>query len=483
MTASYYAMQAIPFALALALGIVFPLSLVGTSMLTRRWSMSIRLSLILILMIVGSTLSVALSGRVLISEVMLAAQPGLGLVATDPSPWGSLASQVCSLLILLIAGAECFGWLLRSNSMAGAVRYLWTFMIIYFLLSIVISGLFGIFRNPRLNDLYAPIVLTAIALLAKGADLPMWRRVRWALLLPTLGSLIAAIAAPKLALLADFGQTIIPGLSQRLYGVADHANALGIVAAIALILELSPIVRTRPVWLLVCCQLLVLILTQSKTAWVAALLAIIFVRRIWLRDTVFSGNKQSFFMASIVALCLLTSILTLGIFFGTGSSRLVYFLDGIGAFNLTGRTRIWQITIDEFFRSPFTGYGPSLWDLQYRTERGMLYVGQAHNQFVQTLGQAGIFGLVAILGYLGVMFSFAVNRTSVDKGLALVLFLMLVVRCFSESPMRMSGVIGWDEFLHALTFTAIAALAAASTSIKNGAQGATRNYGWAVRRL
>ena len=64
-------------------------------------------------------------------------------------------------------------------------------------------------------------------------------------------------------------------------GLSDHANALGVVAALALALEFSPQVRARPVWLLVLCHAAVLLLTQSKTAFLATLIALTVVRWSW----------------------------------------------------------------------------------------------------------------------------------------------------------------------------------------------------------
>ncbi len=449
-----------PFVAAVLLALLIPVALIGAGSLTVRASASAKLSWMLILMIVGSTLTVALSGRTLVSDAEMAANPLLQL-RDEPSAWGARASQVCTALLLLLAGAEWTRWVTRRIRLPAGVAPLWFAVLVYFGLAVVVSGAFGVFRNPRVNDVYAITVLGAIALLAEGCDSAMWRRVRWALVIPSLGSLLAMALVPKLALLPDFRQSLIPGLTVRLYGLSDHANALGVVAAVALVLEFSPQVRARPWWPLVGCHAVVLALTQSKTAILALLLALVVARWAWLRQTLFHGDRRRMISAIIVAGCVLLALLALAIGLGSRSERLLLLLDKAGVFTFTGRTGIWQVTLEEFVRSPITGYGPSLWDLQYRFEHGMMQAGQAHNQYIQILGQAGLLGLLSMLAYLWLLARAAVRGAAQDHGLAMVLVLLLLVRGFSESPLRMGSVMGWDAWLHLSAFAAAAAAAAA----------------------
>jgi O-antigen ligase len=457
-----------PLVAAALLALLIPVLLIGAGTLTMRSSTSARLSWIFILLIVGSTLSTALSGRTLVSDADLAMNPWLAL-SDDPSPWGSRVSQLCTGLVLLLAGAEWVKWLSRRIRMPAGVVPLWSAMLVYFLFAVVVSGLFGVFRNPRLNDIYVITVGASMALMAEGCDSAMWRRVRWWLLLPSLGSLLAIAVVPKLVLLPDFRQSVIPGVTVRLFGLSDHANALGVVAAVGLVLEFSPQVRRRPMWLLVLLHGVVLLLTQSKTAIVGAMLALTVVRWSWLRDSLFRGDGRRMASFAIVSGCVLLSLMVLALGFSSRSERLISFLDRIGVFTLTGRTPIWQVTIEEFLKNPVTGFGPSLWDLQFRFEHGMMQAGQAHNQFVQILGQAGLLGLFSMLAYLGTMARATLRRMAHDHGLAAVLLLMLLVRCMSESPLRMGSVMGWDAWLHLVAFTAAAAASAAARAARPAA--------------
>ena len=451
-------LSASPFFLALLLGLAIPVFIIGLGLATKKLLPSTRLALILCTMVVGSTLSIALSGRVLHSEAEFALNPWLQYQDT-PKIWGSLASQVCTAFVLALAGAEILRWATGQVRMQGRVQMVWLAAMSYFFFSIVVSGVFGTFRNPRLNDLYGPVLITALALLAPGCDSRVWRWLRNALVLPSVGSLVAMVVFPKLALLPDYA-SIIPGISQRLYGLTDHANSLGIVAAAALIIELSPMVRARPSIIIAACHLATLILAQSKTAWIAALICILFVRWSWIKSRIFDGDGWRATIGVGIALCFLSALVVAVVGFGISFDKLTQSLSDTGIYTFTGRTEIWRVTLDEFFKSPVYGYGPSLWDMQFRIERGMLGAGQAHNQFIQTLGQSGGLGAFSMLVYIGVLLYFVFKAWEASQGLAFVLLILIVVRCFSESPLRMGSVMGWDNWLHYTLFVAAAASAA-----------------------
>jgi exopolysaccharide production protein ExoQ len=446
------------FGAAAASGLGLWLLVLGGQRLSQRVSPSARLSAILCLAVLGSSLSVALSGRVLIPDSELALNPTIQL-ASDPSPWGDRASQLCTALIVLLALIECFGWALRQTRMPHSAVLLWGTMLGYFLCAVGVSGLFGTFRNPRLNDVYAPLALTAVALLSHDADIATWRRLRLALILPSFGSLLAVLIAPKLVLLTGYSQSVIPGFTQRLYGLAGHANGLGIVVAVALTLEFATFVRARPNWAIVGCHLFVLVLTQSKTAWLAALLSLGLVRWHWVKEKLFPDDRWRFAAVLTIAGCIGLSLLSVATLVALGARSVQASLARAGVSTFTGRTSIWQTTLEEFTRSPLTGYGPSLWDLRYRLEHGMLYVGQAHNQFVQILGQAGLLGAISMLAYVATMLALGVKNAKLDGGWAQAVVWILLVRCMSESPLRMEGVMGWDAWLHLVVVAAVASAA------------------------
>jgi O-antigen ligase len=114
---------------------------------------------------------------------------------------------------------------------------------------------------------------------------------------------------------------------------------------------------------------------------------------------------------------------------------------------------IWEITLKEWWANPLFGYGPTLWDIDYRIAHGQLEAGQAHNQFVQTLGDSGLLGLLALLSYLMMLFYYAMKYTKESKGVLLALVLVLLLRCFTESPFRLIVFLEPAFLTHLILFT------------------------------
>ena len=447
----------VPFAAAIALASLVMVAAVGVSASTARVDANIRLTAILAVLCLGSGLSVALSGRVLVSELELALKPWLA-VSTIPGDAGIRASQISTLIVLTLSAAEWIRWASGSGSIGQRGRAVWFAMIWYFLVTVVISGLAGVYRDPSLNVLYMPFVLTAVGLLGDESQLPdVWRRLRWVVVLPCASSLVAIWLMPRLALEPDY-KSLVPGLHFRLHGMAEHANSLGMLATVGLLLESSRFVRDRPSLVFLAVHGTVLLLAQSKTAWVATLICLPIVRWDWIRNRFWEGDRWRSVVLVTISALIVTAVTVLTLVQLSGSASLMRAVDDSGISTLTGRTDVWRITLEELQRSPLFGYGPSLWDIPYRTERGLMNIGQAHNQFVQTLGQAGLLGGGALVCYLTLMWLRTIAARKATSGLGLAVVVLLTVRCVSESPMRMAGILGFDSWFHVLAFaTAVGA--------------------------
>src|SRR6185295_11888417 len=53
--------------------------------------------------------------------------------------------------------------------------------------------------------------------------------------------------------------------------------------------------------------------------------------------------------------------------------------EGAQLLTMTGRDRIWAVAIEEWQSNPVFGYGPGLWDPEYRASIGLLNATHAHN--------------------------------------------------------------------------------------------------------
>lgn len=453
-----------PLAGAVLLGLLLPVGFIFGLSATKGVGPTTRLTIIVASMALGTTLSLAFSGRALYSEAQLLANPFLAQTQAQVATLGVRMSQLFTLIALAGSTMEILRWALRQQSLGRLAKPIWLALMCYFLAIYLVAGAFGNYRTFSVSNFYAVTVGTAILLLAERSGPRFWTVIRWVLLLVGIASLALMAIKPDLVLQPDYGASVIPGFPKRLFGLSDHANKMSMVAGAALVIELCPMVRRRPALLFLLVQAIVLLLTQSKTMILATAAAVFLVRLSWLHDRL--SRKDSFRGTALVLLLLLAlgGAGVVGLAFALRSRSLLAALNDMGALSFTGRTDIWAITLDEFRKNPLTGFGPALWDLRFRYERNLLAVGHAHNQFVQVLGQAGIVGFITLMSYLGLMLR-QVWRTGLRvNSLGAGLMTLLLIDCVSETPMNLAGINGWDNWLHFIVLAAVANAGMARTS-------------------
>jgi|CXWL01.1.fsa_nt_gi O-antigen ligase len=99
-------------------------------------------------------------------------------------------------------------------------------------------------------------------------------------------------------------------------------------------------------------------------------------------------------------------------------------LRGIGAVSAdadvsTGRLHFWPIAIRVFFEHPIIGAGFDSFAVafpEYDTWNGMFRVEQAHNDYLQTLADAGVAGFLCILGFIYLLFRRGMAIVSATSG-------------------------------------------------------------------
>lgn len=440
-----------PFLVAALSGLALPASVVTLARMGRYWSDDTKLAWIMAVLLLSCALGVALSDRVLYTPQEYLARPALVFASLEAGGWGRWVSRSGTLLLALICVPELMRWSLGERRLSGPARNLLLAFSLYALTSVVIAGLAGETRGWRLSYLYLPLLFTGLALMAPADPIPALRAVRWCLWVVMVSSLGAALVSPSFALDRDYASPI-PGLTWRLVGLTDHANSLGALAVVAVMLEISPIVQRRPRLVLLVPAIVVLLLAQSKTAWGEMIVAIGLLHAGRIRSTLFGQDaaRSHAGMLGLVAFAAAFALCGLGML--AISSRAQSWIDQASLGTLTGRTRIWEITWAEFERSPWLGYGPALWDAQYRYEQGLVSVGQGHNQYIHTLGQAGVVGAVGLMVYIGSLVRSGIAAWRAGWSLPLVLSLVLLMRGITETPLSLDGVLSTDAFLHALAF-------------------------------
>lgn len=441
-----------PVLLVILLALLLPTIVVIVNRVTKNWPEHTKLAIIFSTIILGMTLQIAFSERVIHSVAEISANPRLELLSQiEGNPW---FSRFAHLILLTISIGEIFLWFTQQRKMGQVQFNVWCAAMIYFTLSVPVSALLGHPPEFNLNLIYAPIVFTAVALLASTDYEKCLRVVRWALIVPLIGSLLAMLIQPDLVLETGY-KGLIPNLDIRLAGLTPHANSLGIMACVSLFIEISQFVRKKPnifFVIVICANLL---LSQSKTAWVMAIVGIIITSIFLIANSTKEYKKSDLLITLVAGGLFLSSLVFLYIFFKIDALQSFIENDKTGLMTLTGRTRIWEITLNEFFKNPISGYGPAIWDISYRTEKGMLFVGQAHNQYIHILGQAGLIGILSLLFYIFQLLQNSIRGLKTTLGLGFLFVLILLVRGLTETPMMMIGILDINNLIHLLAFALV----------------------------
>jgi O-antigen ligase len=455
-----FAFQSVPFLTAALLGFMVPVAAIVSGWLADKWSDSSKVAAIFGVLVLGSAVAVLLSGRTVYSAEEAALHPSLLSLDLEQGR-AAWAGRISNGIILFISLGEIARWLIGRHKMPAPAKSLWLAFLGFYLASYWVGVAFATSREIRPSWLYAPVAFTAIALIARtGVNRDAFRKLQWVLVFVLAASLAMVLVAPGMVLEKGY-KSLIPGVNFRFYGLSDHANSLGMLAAMSLILQLSPFVRARSNLVFLAISLVALVLAQSKTAWVVALVGIPLVRYEYFRGR-FQDKDRGHFPMLVIAggsLVVVFALLGFGIAANTGALDRVWNMQD--AITFTGRTRIWEISWNEFLANPLFGYGPALWDLTYRWQNNFMAAGQAHSQFFQTAGQAGGLGLLAWFTYLYLMGRNCLAAWQVTSGLAGTAFVSLVLRCFSESPMQLGGLGGMEAFTHLLAFAFAASVASA----------------------
>ena len=328
-----------------------------------------------------------------------------------------------------------------------------------------ISSVFG--SNPVfIHFIFFAPMFFALAYLAQPTSDWMWylKQFKRVLLIYISLSALMGIIVPSWT--TGTALTLIPGFTFRLHGIFSHSNSLGMAALIYLILDMvDPGRRSiyrKAAWLI---SFVVLVATQSKTAWVGALLAysILFAYKLHAYQSVRMNHSAA--PAILGGLLVFSGLIGLLLgFSGLGGWFRALDSDTYTSLTtLTGRTAIWEITVNTWRDNPIFGYGPSLWDMEYRLKYAPIQLrysaGMAHNQFFQSLGESGVLGVLGLLFYVSTLLYFGARFFSITRGVSLALVIVLIARSVSETPFR-NLAIDLMFFIHFAVFVLFLSLMA-----------------------
>jgi len=421
--------------------------------------------------------TVLLSGRNL-SQMFAELAQGGGMYLHPAVAW---LQRGVSLALLLISAERLVNHVAMRRHLPAPLLA-WAF-ITYWSATVAAPALFG--SHPQLSHEYLySLVIGLAALLATESDRErVVGAARNALFLFLAAGAVLAVVNPAMVLDTAYRQGVLPGIP-RFGGLATHPVALGMFAQTFLLCLWVRPFQSR--WLTVLGWVLglaVVFFAQSKTSWIAFLLcsvAMLAVRHgasVWRR--IGDPRQGAFgivmclgtivFVAAIIALFLLADL-------GGGAASFLDTAEGAQLMSMTGRDQIWVIAMEEWRASPIFGYGPGLWDDDFRAAINMPNATNAHNQFMDTLARSGVVGATALVLYAAVLLALSLRAAKATGGLSIALLIAVALRSMSEVPLLMFGY-GTEFFTHLLLLVTLASANAPRVAVLPAA---ARPRGWRV---
>jgi O-antigen ligase len=210
--------------------------------------------------------------------------------------------------------------------------------------------------------------------------------------------------------------------SNRLAGVLEHPNAMGLVAAIGLLLGWRERGTTRALVVAVCT--IALIGSDSRNSWVACAAAfgvMLAGSRPRGQDRLRPIAGRLVFGLTVVLLC--------------AALASFYFGRSANGGTLDGRRAIWDFVLVHWKASPIIGQGPGVWNKLIAEGVVPSTVGQAHGQFFETLFTLGLTGVGLLIALVVVWSIKSIHAARRGEWTPLALELLLLAYGLLESPL------------------------------------------------
>ncbi len=343
-------------------------------------------------------------------------------------------------IFLMLAAVERILYFFRQNTL-DITRIYFALIILYvWLTSFAIPSYVTGSASVQISHLYSLVFCIGIALSLQEDKNTIMLHARNALVLFVLASLLTILIKPNHVLDLSYSQGYIPGLP-RFFGLSPHATMMGLLSALAFWLLITyPLKNQRNNLTLLALMFISLILSQSKTVLAVFILSLpifYFYSNNSSKSSTDSITSRSIKLIIAAIGLILVSIVLLSLSlidlerwaYQNISPERIHNLT-----TLTGRDVIWAIAMEEFNKNPMFGYGGGLFSSVYRAEIGMMNATDGHNQFIDTLGRAGLVGLSGYLVLYTFMGYYAFKFAKITKGLSLNLFLLIALYSITAAP-------------------------------------------------
>jgi O-antigen ligase len=385
-------------------------------------------------------------------------------VTTTQHPVSVVASRVCSLFFLFVVCERIARRFLHSGYKPDAPTLLIMALWLYFLTNIVSSVFLGTRASFSHSYLYSVLVGSGALLLSQHESNTVVCTARNAFFILIVLSAVMLVFRPELVISTNYIGGLIPGFNLRYYGLSNHPNAFApLIVVFIMCLWSRPFSAywvNRLGWIIGCVSL---VLTQSKTCWIAMATCVIctgyFRYGDFFRQRIFHFRHSQFLAALLFLVMLFTGVLGFIIMFADPGEVIYSFFatnEGATLLSLTGRDQIWEAAIREWKNNPLFGYGLTIWDNDYLVYNGLPTTAvSAHSQFYQSLSSAGIIGVVGLVIYAITLFQYALKTAKSSLGLSISLFIVIFAESFSETPLMIVNL-GQETLPHLLLLMVIA---------------------------
>lgn len=371
--------------------------------------------------------------------------------------------RLVTALVLGICLARFISVSQRHEIMPREGRGLFLAFLLFYATNFVLNNLFG--AKPAFDQklIYPVLVIIAVYFSRNRNARLTADATRAGLLLFCAASCAAIFLLPRAAVQRDYA-SVIPMIGFRLWGLGSNPNSTGPLALVLLLLLTWRPFRNRILQLLgYATGIAVLVLSQSKTAWLAAAIAF---PALWYGQLLYDAARRGGSRTAAYPVRRFLRPILLCVLGLAGVAALVYLqlhnpLAHVSAdeqaqmTTLTGRTEIWSVALETWKHNPLFGYGSAMWDDEFRRAVGMDFAYNAHNQFLQSLSVAGALGLAGMLIYTFVLFRYALAANTATRGMSLALFWVIFVRFFTEAPFNMAGIFSGEFVTHLLLFALV----------------------------
>jgi O-antigen ligase len=368
----------------------------------------------------------------------------IDLAASASSNW---ISRGITLICLGIAAERIARFYLKDHYAKIQNKALVWAAVVYCIGSSLLPSILGTSGGFSHQTLYVLPIFIAIFIHAQTKPEQIIRLTRNTILGYLTVSLLWLAINPNLVAETNYRAGLVPGATLRFYGFATHPNTLAPLCLVLMgCLRLLPFNGNTVNLFGSAVAIISLVLTQSKTS--LFLVGLILLYFWWLdyRQNLKAQGPTHYYswvlklvtLAFLSAACIALVVLIDSFGGGALGDSISEMFDNNQFDTLTGRTQIWTATFKAFSENPLFGYGPGLWGIEFRNKTGLQFT-HAHNQYIQTLGASGLFGLITLLAYLGALCVFAWRANANTRGVSWGLFLFIVMRGITEVPLKMDS--------------------------------------------